>query len=431
MGGGDRRESSAESYLAVATEVRDELSDGAKDVRLGIASQRSTFTVWEASNGRARLPLVSWQDRRARDWCARHRAAEPEIRRLTGLRLSSHYVGPKLAAILERDRSLHDGLSDGACRVGTLDSWVLARWSGGAVHETDHTMAARTLMASARQRRWLPSLTQLFGVPSRGLAAIEATTRECHLDDRFVLGASISDQSAAALAGLGGAEDGVLVNLGTGGFVLRPTGSVLPASDAYLAGPLVANAEGPRFALEGTINGAAGSVDRFAAAPTTALPVSDPAPEAFALPDEAGIGSPHWRGDLSLTLSPAAAGLDAAGQRATVAEGIVFRVREILDGLGSVPPVVRLSGGLSRDPFFAEALSACLDRPVEVLDDPEQTLRGIASLTAGRRGAVSTAGPVRVVAPSPERGWLRLKYPRWQRWLQGVLARADAGRECL
>ena len=420
------RESRPDSYLDAATAVLEELTTDATDnVSLGIASQRSTFTIWDAHTSEAVVPLISWRDRRASDWCARHAADEPTVQRLTGLPLSPHYAGPKLAALIERRPDLYEGLAGGTLKFGTLESWLLWRWSGGRVHETDLTMAARTQMADPRSWRWHPTLLTLFGIPPGGLPSMGASCgRMTAIDRGITVTASVGDQAAGALAALRDRTDAVLVNLGTGGFVLRPTGTAMTMIPDYLSGPLLSTTHELLFAVEGTINGAGRAVDRFASAPTH-LPSSDPAPDAFALPDDAGVGSPHWRADLSLTLSRAADRLDGVGKRRTVAEGLVFRVREIVDGLTlqSHPRVVRLSGGLSRDPFFAAALAACLNRPVEVCDDGEQTLRGAGWLAAGRPATQTVSTKVSRIDPATEHDWLRDKYSRWKRWLEGVLAR--------
>jgi glycerol kinase len=428
-GDAEIRESSPDSYLDAATTVLEELTTDPpradEHVSLGIASQRSTFTIWDTHTSEAVAPLISWQDRRASDWCARHAADEPTVQRLTGLPLSPHYAGPKLAALFERRPDLHEGLAGGTLKFGTLESWVLWRWSGGQVHETDLTMAARTQLADPRSSRWHPTLLALFGVPSGGLPSMEASCdRMTAIDRRITVTASVGDQAAGALAALRDRTDAVLVNLGTGGFVLRPTGTTMTMIPDYLSGPLLSTPHELLFAVEGTINGAGRAVDRFASAPTH-LPSSDPAPDAFALPDDAGVGSPYWRADLSLTLSRAAEGLDAVGKRRIVAEGLVFRVREIVDGLTlqSPPRIVRLSGGLSRDPFFAPALAACLNRPVEMSDDGEQTLRGAGWLAAGRPATPIVPTRLRRIDPATEHDWLRDKYPRWKRWLERVLSR--------
>ncbi len=423
-GAGELRESPAEAYLEQATRVLELLQREAPGgLVLGLASQRSSFTVWNARSGEPRLPLISWQDRRAAAWCARHRDSEPLVRRLTGLPLSPHYAGPKLAMLIERRPELRQGLADRSLRAGTLDSFVFARWSGGRHHATDATMAARTLMCDPRTGRWQPGMLALFGVPASGLPAIEPTSgRAAPVRPGVTVAASVADQASGALAVLGDRTDAVLVNLGTGGFVLRPTGRTMQTRTGYLAGPLLGNPGDRRFALEGTINGAATSVDRFAPGPTVTEP-TDPAPEGFALPDDAGIGSPHWRSDRALTLSAAAERLDGPGKRRVVAEGIVFRVCEILEDLGTnpAPRHVILAGGLSRDPFFAVALAAALDRPVEVLEQAEGTLLGAAMLAAGR-ASTGHAAPARTVAPGPGCGYLRAKFPLWKRFLERLLA---------
>ncbi len=421
-GTGHRRESSAESYLEAATAVLDQLLEAVDgDAVLGLASQRSSFTIWNAQSGSAMIPLVSWQDRRAADWCARHADDEPMVRRITGLPLSPHYAGPKLRALCTERPDLSEGLARGTLRFGTLESWVIARWTSLDAHETDGTMAARTLLANARERRWDPTLLGLFGARSASLPTIRPTFgRDTIIGPRMTLAESVGDQPAATLAALGDRSDDVLINLGTGGFVLRPTGSAMVDLTGYLGGPLVTAPDTQRFAIEGTINGAGHAVDRFAKAPTD-LPSSDPTPEAFALPDDAGVGAPHWRVDRSLTLSAAAERLDGVDQRRVVAEGIVFRVREIFDALGQPHPPSRvcLSGGLARDPFFAPAMAACLDRPIEVLTQGEQTLRGAAWLANGC--PVDSRPRSSRIAPHPDHRWLRDKYPRWRQWLDGVL----------
>ena len=423
-GEGDRRESAADSYLESATAVLDTLLEAVDgDVSLGLASQRSSFTIWNAQSGSAMCPLISWQDRRAATWCARHAEDGPMVRRVTGLPLSPHYAGPKLHALCEERPELLDGLAGGTLKFGTLESWVISRWSSQRAHETDGTMAGRTLLADPRRRRWDPTLLALFGAPAASLPTIRPTFgRDTIIGQRITLAASIGDQPAAALAALGDQSAGMLINLGTGGFVLRPTGSVMVNLAGYLSGPLVSTPDSQLFAVEGTINGAGHAVDRFAEGPTD-LPGSDPAPEAFALPDDAGVGAPHWRPDRSLTLSAAAERLDSVDRRRVVAEGLVFRVREIFDALSHLHPprLVCLSGGLARDPFFAPALAAGLDRPIEVLSQGEQTLRGAAWLAGGR--TVDSRPRSQRVTPHAEHRWLREKYPRWRHWLDGVLAR--------
>jgi glycerol kinase len=422
-GAGVLREGDPQAYLRVARALLEQVAaDLPRGTPLGVASQRSSFTVWDRA-GRPVAPLVSWQDRRAAGWCEEHRARESEIVRRTGLPLSAHYAGPKLAALQRARPDLAAALHDGRCRFGTLDSFSTWHLSGGAAHRTDLTMAARTLMVDLEREDWSPELLALYDVPAAALPSIGPSAgMEVALDAGPRLSASLADQAAAALAVLDGPSS-ALVSLGTGTFVLRATGDERPARPGYLTGPLFGRPGiRTRYALEGAINGSGPALDELG--PPAGVPplAADPAPEAFAIPDRSGLGSPHWRPDLGLAFSPAAAGLDRAGRRRIVLEGLLFRVREILDDMfGAGPPATRvlLAGGLALDPALAPGLADVLDRPVEVLLAPETAgLAAAARLAAGLDPY--TAPRTRVVTPG-HNPWLRHKFGEWLRWLAGRL----------
>jgi len=423
-GAGAARESDPTAYEGAAAALVDELLAGTDRavVRLGIASQRGSFCLWDRATGHPITPLISWQDRRSAAWCDAHRGHAAAVGAATGLPLSPHYAASKLAVLLDEDPSLAAGLADGSLLFGTLESYVLWQWSGGHAHHTDLTMAARTLLCDPVSGHWSRTLLDLFGVPAACLPAIGGSGGAAiALRDGAIASATIADQASAALAVLGDRDDAILANLGTGGFVLRPTGAVMARRDGYLSGPLRAVAgQAQSYALEGTINGAGPALDQYGRGPTP-LPEIDPVPDAFALPDLAGVGAPHWRADLAHRLSPAATCLDPAGRRRTTLEGLLFRVREIVDDLEAGGPTRRLllTGGLSRDPAIAQGLAACLARPMEVVDEPEATLLGAARLAAGVTAPPRAA--TETVIAGPPGAYLRAKYDRWRAWLASVL----------
>jgi glycerol kinase len=416
-GEGPIRETDAEAYLEGAERVL-AAAGGREGLPLGIASQRSSFLLWDRATGERATPLVSWQDRRAADWCRARPDLEATIRASTGLLLSPHYLGPKLASMTEADPTLRARMEAGDLFLGTLETWLIWKWSGGAIHRTDPTMAARTLLFDLDTGDWSGDLLEAFGVPREIVAAVEPTAgSECALGSG-TLAATIADQASGLVAAVGDARDVALVSFGTGCFVLRPTGEQVPRLPGYLAGPAVAIAGQPiRYAVEGTVNGGGAVVDRYGRGPTE-LPNRDPAPAAFCLPDSAGVGAPHWRASSGFTLSAAAEPLPDGAKRRVVLEGLLFRVREILDDVFAEtrPERVLLVGGLARDPFVARGLAACLGREVHVLDQPEGTLLGAARLAAGRDES-ETDG--RRVEPGTG-GWLAAKYGRWREWMVGT-----------
>jgi len=407
------------TYVMATMDLMAELSaDRPSPSSLAIACQRSSFLLMEGRRARPVTPLISWQDRSAAAWCDRHRDRAAEITATTGLPLSPHYAGPKLAALLEREPGLRRRLAAGKLTFGTVETLFLRVLSGGRVHRTDLTQASRTLLVDLGTGNWSPPLLDAFGIPVACLPEIGATVGvDLPLSGGLHLAASIADQAAACLALLGGDETATVVNLGTGGFVLHPTGTTPAHLPGYLTTPLLGEAGRTLYAIEGTINGAGPALDRYGSPPTD-LPAIDPAPDAFCLPDLAGVGAPHWRADLGLTLSPAAEALDAAGRRRVVLEGLLFRVAEILTAIAPPDGRIVVGGGATRDPAVATGLAALLDRPVAVATEPEATLTGVVRLVAP---PPLPPPATRTVAPNEAGAYLAEKYPRWQRWVTGIL----------
>jgi glycerol kinase len=410
-GEGALRELVADDYRRAAESLLEGAPGG---LALGIASQRSSFCLW-TRDGVPVTPLISWQDRRAATWCDAHRAAEPRVTALTGLPLSAHYAGPKLAHLLDTDSGLGARLASGELLFGTLESYLIWHWSVGRAHETDLSMAARTLLVDTTTGEWSDELLALFGVPRACLPQIAPTfARATPLARGGVLSASLADQPAGLLAVLGTSADGALVNLGTGAFVLSPSGAVRAERRGYLSGPLcAAPATGTAFALEGTINGGGATADRTAAGPTD-LPEGDPTPDAFCLPDENGLGAPFWRPRQAFLLDSGGAPLAPADARRVILEGLVFRVRGIVDELPGTDPLF-LSGGLAHEPFVPVALATCLEREIHVLEEQETTLLGAARLAAGMEPCARPR--TRTARRDPRGLWLRDKYERWREWL--------------
>ena len=408
-------------YLAAAHRALDKLSS-LKDeqVHVGIASQRSSFLFWDKDSGDPVTPVISWRDRRAVAWCDANRGKEPVIRMITGLPLSPHYVGPKLAAMRESSPMLWSHIRAGRILWGTLETYLIWLWTGGRVHITDFTMAARTLMADIHDGTWCADLLALYGIPLPILPVIGPSAgREIELKGGSLLSAEIADQAGSLLAATGRETNTALVNLGTGGFVLVPTGSEAIRRESYLCGPVLSMSDETLYALEGTMNGVGSALDRYKGEATT-LPIDDPTPEAFCLPDQTGVGAPHWKPTQSFSLSESARDLPQTDQRRIVLEGIVFRVREIVDDLipGFSIERICVSGGLTQDPFLGIALSACLQRPIELLEQQEGTLIGVARLAAGE--ALQPGGSTAIFEPEEEGSYLPEKYTRWKHWLQGL-----------
>jgi len=419
-GGGLFREGNAEHYFEVADELLRTLEVSVDaSVPLGVASQRSSFLLWDRSSGNPLTPLISWQDRRAESWCRKHGEWNEGIVALTGLPLSPHYAGPKLAVLLERNGELRRMARAGECLFGTLETYLVWRWTRGAVHETDLSMAARTLMVSLRTADWSNDLLERFGIPEPILPRIARTfPRNVSTPRGRRVAVTVADQAAAAMAVVG--ENEVLVNLGTGGFVVCPCGVEFRAIPRYLCGPLFLGERGATYAMEGTINGIGPALQQVGSG-ADSFPRQDPTPDAFCLPDSSGVGSPHWKAGVPMTFSRH--DLPPADRSRVFLEGVGFRVREILEDLESHTGRrhVLVSGGMMRETSAATALAGCLGRSIRVVDVMDATLLGAARLAAGLPPYSSPSA--REVVAAEEGRYLFEKFGRWREWVREQVLR--------
>lgn len=417
-------ESDALAYAEAAEAVLAEcIAQTAVPPPLGLCCQRSSFLIWERASGQPVTPLISWQDDRGRTSCEALHDEAAEIRALAGLPLTPYYLAPKLHVLLRENPSWYEHLASGEWLPGTLDTFLIWRWSGGIRHVTDASMAARTLLMDVHRQQWSPRLCELFGVPREALPKIlPSADRALPLKKiGLTLRASIADQSAALLASIASDRPEVLVNLGTGGFVIRHLPDGCAAPGGYLQTLLWQGGEGQaHFGCEGTLNSIASAL--------TPWPVSECAMEnlarddIFCIAEPSGLGAPYFRRDIGLTFSSAIDGLPPRRVAALLLEAIVFRVARMLEDMRREFGIehVYLSGGLSNLPALQQGIAQCAPyAAVYRLAQADAGLVGVARLAAGLpptngRGVEKIA----IIQPAP---MLSAKYAGWKAWLDSIL----------
>jgi glycerol kinase len=227
---------------------------------IGLTNQRETLVLWDRRTLRAVAPAIVWQDRRTADRCRALRAEglESEIRDRTGLLLDPYFSATKLEWLL-RDPGLRERAGRGELAAGTVDSWLVARLSGGT-HLTDHTNASRTMLYGLREGAWDTRLLELFGIPEPLLPVIVpssgvcAETRPEHFGKVLPIAGLAGDQQSA-LFGQGCTMPGTAKNTyGTGVFLLLHTGDQVPAPPLGILATAACGPRGERaFALEGSV----------------------------------------------------------------------------------------------------------------------------------------------------------------------------------
>jgi glycerol kinase len=207
---------------------------------VGITNQRETVVVWDAASGAPLHRALVWQDLRGAPLCAALAAASPlgadRLRAVTGLPLVPYFTASKLAWLLDSVPGLRAAGEAGAALAGTVDAWLLWKLTGGAVHATDATNAARTMLFDITASRWDAELCALFGVPLallpevRDCAAAFGTTEPGLLGTSIPIRGIAGDQQAATI-GQACFEPGMMKSTyGTGCFALLNSGTTPVAS---------------------------------------------------------------------------------------------------------------------------------------------------------------------------------------------------------
>ncbi len=427
---GGRYESDASAYATVAEAV---LADCLKqtDARppLGLCSQRSTFLLWERASGQPVTPLISWQDDRGAESCAALCNRENTIRELTGLPLTPYYLAPKLRVLLREHPTWRERLARGEWLLGTLETFLIWRWTDGTQYVTDVSMAARTLLMDIHNRQWSPALCELFDIPLQVLPKIGYSTGlGLHLRSGLVLQASVGDQSAALVAGIAAGQPEALVNLGTGGFVVCYLPEKRSTPYGYLQTLVWQDAARQvHLAGEGTLNSIAAALAPY---PVEACRVEELASDnIFCLAEPSGLGAPYFRSDLGAIFSEPVEQLPAQHIALLLQEGIIFRVARILEDFQREFGIERvyLSGGLSSLPCLQQGIARCVPFATYRLPQTDTSLNGAAQLAAGL-GFAASRNAEKIVVHQPLSG-LPEKYARWKDWLDELLRTRPFGRD--
>jgi glycerol kinase len=393
---------------------------------IGITDQRETIVAWSRSTGEPRHRAIVWQDRRTAERCDELVAAGhlPMIRRRTGLVLDPYFSGSKVEWLLR-----HGNVeADDDLAVGTIDSWLIWKLTGGTVHATDPSNASRTMLFDIREGRWSEELCDLFGVPLSSLpevmpscGRVGVTSSDCAAGAGIPISGIAGDQQSA-LFGQACFTPGMTKNTyGTGSFVLMNVGETCPdPSDGLLTTVawqlprriLGAGHEEPAelvtlYALEGAIfvTGAAvqwlrdglGIIEDAAEIGPHADTVADSGGVVL-VPAFAGLGAPWWDPYARGTIVGLTRGSGRAELARATVESMVFQTRDVVTAMarasGREIVELRVDGGASVMPLLLQLQADQLGVPVTRPTLSETTALGACYLAGLAEGVWSDIGDV-------------------------------------
>jgi glycerol kinase len=413
---------------------------------LGITDQRETAVVWDRRTQRSPRPAIVWQDRRTTAICDRLRdgGVEPRVAGLTGLRLDPYFTGTKFAWLAEHEPRTWDGVRGGSLVLGTVDSYVVSRLTGGRAHVTDPSNASRTLLFDLTSGGWSDELCELFDVPRAALpdvmpssGVVGTTDPDAFLGLELPIAGIAGDQQAALFGQACYSPGDSKCTYGTGSFVLTNTGREPVRSDAGLLTTVAWDiGDGLVYALEGAIfvTGAAvqwlrdglGLIDSAAEIEGLARTVPD-AGEVVFVPALTGLGAPHWDPHARGALLGITRGTHRAHIARATLESIAFQVRDVVDVMvdeaGLSVPELSADGGASANGLLLQLQADQLGVPVRRPVVAETTALGAAFLAGLGTGVWASTDQLAQTWAldrrfEPEEG--RRDDGRYERWREAV-----------
>jgi glycerol kinase len=375
---------------------------GAEVAAIGITNQRETTVVWERATGQPIHNAIVWQDRRTAPLCDALRAAghEPAIRQRTGLVLDPYFSATKLEWLLHNVPDAQRRAEAGDLAFGTIDTYLIWRLTGGRLHITDPSNAARTMLYNIHTHEWDDDLLRLLDIPRAVLPEVVPSSGIHGETEPALLGrplpiAGIAGDQQAALFGQAAHHAGMAKNTyGTGCFTLLTTGPrPVTSSHGLLTTIAWQIGETVTYALEGSIfvTGAAvqwlrdglGLIKNAAEVEALAASVPDTG-GVVVVPAFTGLGAPHWDAYARGSIFGLTRGTTGAHIARATLESIALQTRDVLkamtDDARTGMDELRVDGGATANNLLMQMQADLLSAPVVRPAVAEVTALGAAYL---------------------------------------------------
>jgi len=435
-----------EIWAATLAAAKIALTETDQEIRcIGITNQRETAVIWDREALTSPTRAIVWQDRRTSVFKEEldQKNKDDWIRARTGLNIDPYFTASKFLWWQRNLPEVWAGVESGQYALGTIDSYLIARLSGGKSHVTDASNASRTQLMALKTCEWDPELLAVFDIPERALPKITPSWGDlAESDPEHFLGitapitGNAGDQQAALFGQLALEAGDSKATYGTGAFILTNTGEKIVESTHGLLGTVAwQDANGKTtYAIEGSVFVAGASVqwlrdglgiiDNSSDVEELANQVSDSDGVIF-MPALTGLGAPFWQPDIRGSLF----GLTRATTDAHIAfatlEAIAIQVRAVLEAMeldiGMEIPTLKVDGGAAANKLLLQLQSDLIKKDVLRATNLESTGLGaalMAGLGAGiwkNQSEIAELNPTEeTFSPKTER---QAEYSNWLRAL--------------
>ncbi len=439
-----------QTQISCAHDVINQAGLLATDVTsIAITNQRESIVIWDKQTGKPLAPAIIWQDRRTASYCEKlttelttnkgqdkQTSIASDVQRITGLHLDPYFSASKIAWLLEHNPKWRTRIDKGEIAVGTIDSWLIYKLTGGE-HVIDVTNASRTLLYDIHKMAWSESLCQCFAIPMKLLPKVLPSdgdfgkTKKGLFAKQIPIQAVLGDQHAA-LFGQGCLDAGMAKNTyGTGCFLLMNIGTEPKLSEHKLLTTVAWQRKttpsrsenlsldqivqsGRRmlhppkrevtYALEGSVFMAGaivqwlrdnlGMIQQSDEVEKLARQV-DSSEEVVLLPAFTGLGAPYWRSDISASITGMSRGTTKAHIARAALEAVAYQTYDVLIAMQKDSPhpltELRVDGGAANNDLLMQFQADLLNVPVLRPKDTEVTAKGAALLAGLKTGLYDDA----------------------------------------
>lgn len=370
---------------------------------IGITNQRETTVVWDRESGVPVANAIVWQCRRTGPICEamKTQGLEEIVRSKTGLPIDPYFSATKIRWILDHTDNGQRRAETGDLLFGTVDTWLLWKFTNGTLHATDVSNASRTMLFDIDSLTWDKDLLQSLDIPEQMLPEVRSSSEVYgHTSGKLFNGqavpiAGIAGDQHAALFGQACFEPGMAKNTyGTGCFVLMNTGTQRVSSTSGLIHTIGWKlGDQVTYALEGSIFSTGATVqwlrdglqiiDHASDLDALAATVPDNG-GVFLIPAFTGLGAPHWDMYARGTVLGITRGTDRAHIARAALESSAYQTRDVIEAMlsdtGMRIPRLRVDGGGTASQMLMQFQADILATPIEPSAIPETTALGAAYL---------------------------------------------------
>ena len=391
------------TQLGVAVEAMNRINAKASDIAaIGITNQRETAIVWNKETGEPIYNAIVWQCRRTSDIADELKAKGLEecYRKKTGLIIDAYFSATKLKWLLDHVEGARKLAEEGKLLFGTVETWLIWKFTKGKVHVTDYSNASRTMLFNINTLEWDQEILDELNIPRNMLpkpmpsSCVYGYTDPSFLGDAIPIAGAAGDQQAALFGQTCFREGEAKNTYGTGCFLLMNTGEKPVFSNNGLVTTIAWGLDGKvNYALEGSIFVAGAAIQWLRDGMHLIDSASDSEYMAikangthgcYVVPAFTGLGAPHWDQYARGTIVGITRGTNKNHIIRATLESIALQVCDVIDAMkadaGIEVKTLRVDGGASANNFLMQFQADMLDVPVNRPVCVESTAIGAAYL---------------------------------------------------